>query len=104
VDTIDDLCGIYIKAIEDSNMQGAYNAVADEHINNENFTKNLTQLLQKPFWKFNIPSILMKIFFGKMSNILLKGSRVSNQKIKENGYKFVFSSVDNALKGLKKSK
>ena len=30
---IEDLCRIYLKAIQDQNMQGAYNAVAPEHIN-----------------------------------------------------------------------
>ncbi len=37
---IEDLCNIYIKAIEDSSMTGAYNAVAPEFITNSNFTKH----------------------------------------------------------------
>jgi NAD dependent epimerase/dehydratase family enzyme len=34
---IDDLCNIYIKALEDIQMQGAYNTVAPEHVSNKEF-------------------------------------------------------------------
>ncbi|MBM3437462.1 MAG: TIGR01777 family protein, partial [Bacteroidetes bacterium] len=62
---IDDLCGIYIKAIEDEEMKGAYNAVAPEHITNGDFTKTLARILNKPIWLPNVPAFIMKIIFGK---------------------------------------
>lgn len=71
---IDDLCGIYIKAVEDTEMTGAYNAVAPEHKTNKDFTKTLARVLKKPYWFPNIPALLLKLIFGKMSEILLKGS------------------------------
>ncbi|NVN96386.1 MAG: TIGR01777 family protein [Bacteroidetes bacterium] len=97
---IDDLCGIYIKAIEDNQMSGAYNAVAPEHQTNKEFTLTLAQTLNKPFWYFNIPAIAMKILFGEMSAILLKGSRISSGKIQTAGYQFIFPTLKSALKDL----
>lgn len=97
---IDDLCDIYIKAIEDTQMNGAYNAVAPEHKTNRDFTETLAHILKKPFWFPNIPTIVMKIIFGKMSTILLKGSRVSSEKIINAGYKFKFPNLEGALVNL----
>lgn len=94
---IDDLCGIYIKAIEDTQMDGAYNAVAPDHKTNKEFTRTLARVLKKPFWFPNLPAITMKALFGEMSVILLKGSRVSADKIMSTGYKFLFPNLENAL-------
>lgn len=94
---IDDLCGIYIKAVEDTEMTGAYNAVAPEHKTNKDFTKTLARVLKKPYWFPNIPALLLKLIFGKMSEILLKGSRVSSEKITSAGYRFKFTNLESAL-------
>lgn len=97
---IEDLCDIYIKAIEDSQMNGAYNAVAPDHKTNRDFAETLAHVLKKPLWFPNIPAIVMKIIFGEMSAILLKGSRVSSEKIKNAGYKFKFAKLEGALVNL----
>ncbi len=94
---IDDLCGIYIKATEDTQMGGAYNAVAPDHKTNKELTRTLARILKKPFWFPNVPDITMKLMFGKMSEIILKGSRVSADKIKSTGYNFMFPDLENAL-------
>ncbi|NOY48819.1 MAG: TIGR01777 family protein [Chlorobi bacterium] len=99
---IDDLCNIYIKAIEDVQMDGAYNAVAPDHKTNKEFTRTLVRVLKKPFWFPNIPAITMKLIFGKMSEILLGGSRISVDKIKATGYNFLFPELETALTDLNK--
>lgn len=97
---IDDLCGIYIKAIEEVQMVGAYNAVAPEHITNKVFTQKAAKILNRPLWVPNIPSFFMKLVFGKMSEILLQGSRVSAEKIQTAGYRFLFPGIESALNQL----
>lgn len=97
---IDDLCGIYIKAVEDSGMEGAYNAVAPDHRTNREFTQTLARVLKKPFWFPPVPALAMKLLFGQMSEILLEGSRVSSEKIVREGYSFRFPDLENALKDL----
>jgi uncharacterized protein (TIGR01777 family) len=97
---IDDLCGIYIKAIENKQMTGAYNAVAPEHLTNKEFTRKLARILKKPFWFPNIPAVVMKLIFGEMSEMLLNGSKVSADKINATGYRFLFPDLESALKHL----
>jgi uncharacterized protein len=97
---VEDLCNIYVKAIEDVKMRGAYNAAAPDHRTNKEFTKSLAQALRKPFWFPNIPAFALKILFGEMSDILLKGSRVSSEKLISEGYSFKFPDLENALNNL----
>jgi len=94
---LDDLCGIYIKAIEDTEMNGVYNAVAPDHKTNRDFTEILARVLKKPFWFPNVPALLLKLIFGKMSEIFLNGSRVSSEKIIKAGYSFKFANLESAL-------
>jgi uncharacterized protein (TIGR01777 family) len=97
---ITDLCNMYIKAIEDVNMNGAYNAVAPMHITNNEFTRTIAHVIKKPYWFPKIPAFIMKIIFGKMSAILLYGSRVSCDKIIKSGYVFKYPDLKSALTDL----
>jgi uncharacterized protein len=97
---INDLCAIYIKAIEDPQMTGAYNAVAPDHKTNAEFTSAFARVLRKPFWFPNVPGVVLKLIYGKMSALILKGNRVSADKIISSGYKFKFPDLKGALEDL----
>lgn len=97
---IDDLCDIYIKAIEDLKMEGTYNAVAPEHISYKAFIKESAILFKNPIFKIYVPSFIIRIILGKMSEILLNGSRVSCNKLVKAGYNFKFPSIQSALTDL----
>jgi len=102
---IDDLCNLYLRAIENDDMEGPYNAVAPEHITSNEFARKVSATLNKPFWLPKIPAIILKIMFGEMSGMLLNGSRVSSEKIITSGYNFKFPSINNTLESLiKKNK
>ena len=94
---IDDLCEMYIKAIEDTSFEGAYNAVAPEHQTNTSFSKLLAKIKKRPFSPIGAPAFILKIIFGEMATILLNGSRVSSEKIQKNGFKFKFKKLESAL-------
>jgi uncharacterized protein (TIGR01777 family) len=97
---IDDLCEIYIKAIEDIKMNGAYNAVAPDYVTNREFTLSLARALKKSVWLPPVPAIAMKMVFGNMADMLLNGSRISPDKITATGYAFRFSQIESALTDL----
>lgn len=97
---IDDLCEIYIKAIEDSSMEGAYNGVAPEHETNKTFSKKLAKAFKRPFFPIGAPAFVLKTVFGEMSTILLNGSRIASQKISDAGFHFKFPSLKDALSDL----
>ena len=95
-----DICGMYIKALEDATMQGAYNAVAPTHTTNYELTKTLANVLHKPFWFPRVPAFALRLLLGDMATLLLEGSRVSCQKISDAGYHFQFPALEEALKTL----
>ena len=97
---IDDLCELYIKAIEDEQFKGAFNAVSSEHISNLSFSKKVSKIFNHPFLAVGTPSFILQIVFGEMSTIILNGSRISANKIKQAGFKFKFEDLKKALKNL----
>lgn len=97
---MDDLCTIYLQALEQNDMQGAYNAVAPEHITNKGFTRKLAQILNRPLWIPNIPAFGLKLLFGEMAQMLLTGSRISSDRIQKAGFIFRFPDLDTALQEL----
>ncbi|HUH75277.1 MAG TPA: TIGR01777 family oxidoreductase [Chitinophagales bacterium] len=97
---LEDLCNIYIKAIEDAHMSGPYNAAAPEHLTNEQMTKSIAEVLHRPFFFPKVPSFAMNLLLGEMSELLLEGSRVSSEKIQKAGFQFKFPDIKSALKDL----
>lgn len=94
---IEDLCEIYTQLVEYKLPNGVYNAVAPEHITNEGLTKLLAQALEKPLWMPNIPSWALYMLLGRMSSMLLNGSRVSSKKIIESGFTFRYPTITRAI-------
>jgi hypothetical protein len=97
---IDDLCELYIKAIEDTNFEGAYNAVSTEYQSNISFSKALAKIHKRLFIPIGAPKFILKLIFGEMSTIILNGSKVSASKIKQTGFKFKFETLEDSLKNL----
>ncbi|HBX20212.1 MAG TPA: TIGR01777 family protein, partial [Porphyromonadaceae bacterium] len=67
---IDDLCAMYLKAIEDAAMQGPYNAVAPEFMTNTEFMRTLARVLRKPFFLPRYPAFFMRLFMGEAADML----------------------------------
>lgn len=99
---IDDLCQMYLNAIENTELSGIYNAVAPEHITNKILTHKLSSALYKKIWLPNIPTFVLKLIVGKMAIILLEGSRVSSEKIEKTNFNFNYKTLDSTLKNLLK--
>lgn len=97
---IKDVVNIISKSISDTKMLGPYNVVAPYYCNYNEFSKTLAQVLHKPYFMPNVPSILLKLAFGEMSAIVLEGSRISSEKLINSGYKFQFTNLETALKDL----
>ncbi len=97
---IDDLCEMFIKSMEDSQLQGAYNAVAPNPVTNRKFTKTLAQTMKKAMWLPAVPAWTLRLMLGEMAQIVLGGNRVSSKKIASQGFNFKFEEVEPALKTL----
>ena len=97
---IEDLANMYVEAIENSQYNGSYNAVADEMVTNETFMKSMAQKSNKFFLPIPVPAFMMKLIMGEMSSIILEGSRASNEKIKSTGFTFKYPDLNAALDDL----
>lgn len=93
---VDDLVSMYVYALENERMSGAYNAVAPQPVTNQAFTKTLADVLGRPAL-FPVPAIALKLLFGEMSTVLLGSQRVSSRKIQSEGFSFRFSGLTDAL-------
>lgn len=99
---IEDVCAIYKYCIQNTNINGVYNIASPVHITNKQLTHAIANSLQKPVFLSNIPEFIIKLLFGKASVILLKGSRVSSDKIQQEGFHFKYPELDAALLNLLK--
>ena len=97
---LEDLIDLYVFALEKPTINGKYNAVADDIPTNKIFMKTLARTLCKFFISVHVPAFLVKLMMGEMSTIILRGSRVSNKKIKSAGFDFQYSKLQKALKTL----
>ena len=95
---IDDLCGIYLKAIVDNEMSGPYNAAVNDDTTNSIFSKTLAGIFGYSIWLPNVPEFVLKIALGEMSKIVLTGRRVSSDKIEKTGFEFKYTNLEEALK------
>jgi uncharacterized protein (TIGR01777 family) len=94
---IDDLCSIYLEALTNSELSGAYNAAVNDNTNNEIFSKTFAKILGYSLWLPNVPSFLIQLAMGEMALIILKGRRVSSEKIEKTGFQFKFDKLELAL-------
>jgi uncharacterized protein len=97
---INDLCNIYLKAIEDHNMNGAYNAASPQYTTHKEFIKVLAHVMNLPVLFPPVPSIVLRVALGEMSDVILKGSRVSSEKIENAGFRFRFIDLEDTLKNV----
>jgi uncharacterized protein (TIGR01777 family) len=95
---IEDLCNIYIKAIENQEMTGAYNAVVRDGTTNAIFSKKLAKIYGYSMWLPNVPEFVIRLVFGEMSQIVLTGQRVSPDKILKTGFVFQFTKLGYSLR------
>lgn len=101
---IDDLCNMYIEALENEKWKGIYNAVAPSPVTNEELTRQIAKALKRPLWLPNVPSFALRMLFGQMADVILGSNYVSNQKISQTtDFQYAFKSVEEALQDLLKS-
>ncbi|MCW3086694.1 MAG: hypothetical protein JWQ78_80 [Sediminibacterium sp.] len=98
---LDDLCRMYIQAMEDQDLRGVYNAVAPDPVSNEQFTRELARLLRgKWFVPVHVPSFVLKVMLGEMSIEVLKSATVSSEKIRQAGFTFQYPILTQSLESL----
>ncbi len=100
---IDDLCRIFIEAIENKNLNGAYNAVSPTVTTNQELTMTLAKKIRGKFFiPVFVPKFILQIVLGEMSIEVLKSATISCQKITDTGFQFLYPTVESAIDDITK--
>ncbi len=94
---IDDLVGMFLFVL---NHPGCYNGVAPQPVTQKELIKAIAKSYHKPQFLPGIPSGVIKLFLGQMSQVLLDSVYASSQKIESKGFNFSFTTIDQALADL----
>jgi hypothetical protein len=95
---IDDLCRMFIAAVEQESMNGVYNAVSPMVTTNSKLNIALAKKLRGKFYiPIFVPKFLLKIVLGELSVEVLKSSDISCKKIHDAGFQFLYPSIESAF-------
>jgi len=101
--TIDDLCRLFLFAIENEKIIGVYNAVAPNPVTNKMLTLTLAKKMKGNFYlPIHVPTFILKTMLGGRSIEILKSTNASCQKIISAGFNFLHPNIENALEDILK--
>ncbi|MEM8867460.1 MAG: TIGR01777 family oxidoreductase [Verrucomicrobiota bacterium] len=95
--SLDDLVAIYVRAVEDAELNGPVNAVAPKAVTNAVFTKALGGVIGRPT-VFPLPSFMVKTLFGEMGEeTVLADVALVPQRLMDIGFEWAFPNLNDAL-------
>jgi hypothetical protein len=97
---IDDLCAVFLKAIEENSFRGIYNAVGSVPVTNREFVRAVGKALHRPVFLPPVPAFVLKLMLGEMAGIVTEGVRVSNAKLCNSKFSFRYEKLEEALENL----
>lgn len=97
---IDDLCSLFQRAVEDAGFSGAYNGVGPYPVTNEALTKAIAKTMNRPLILPRVPAFVLKLLLGEMADLILRGSKVSAEKIRSLGFQYKFNTLESAIEDL----
>jgi len=100
---IQDIARIYFFLYK-NNLEGIYNAVAPNPVQNKKLIKLIAAQIDSPLWLPNIPTPVLNLALGEMATLVVGGKLVSSKKIEKLGYSFKYYNIDSALQDLLQKK
>lgn len=98
---VEDICNIYVHAIENENLHGVYNASAPHPVSNKNLVLAMAKAKYgKGYLPMHVPAFALKIAMGEMSQEVLKSTTANAQKINDSGFVFKYPTIDKAVADL----
>ncbi len=91
-----DLCRLIGRALEDSAMDGTYNAVGPQPVTMAGFTAELGRTLGRPNL-LPVPGPVLQVLLGDGAKVVLEGQRVLPQRLQALGFQFQYPELSAAL-------
>lgn len=95
---MDDLVSAFEHTVANE-LEGAFNTLSN-YTKNADFMKALARKFEKRIWLPNVPAFLMKLILGEMSEMLVNGVKVSNEKLLNTQFEFAYNDIDKAFEEL----
>ena len=97
---IEDLVRMFLLALDNTSLNGPYNAVGPSPLTNKSMMQTIAKVLDKPFFLPNVPVFALKLIMGEMASMVTGGNKVSAEKIISEGFDFHYSDLEEALENL----
>ncbi len=97
---IDDLCRMFLFALNDKSIRGVFNAVAPNPATNRNLVYTIAKRLNKPTILPAVPGFALKLALGERATIVLEGADISSEKIEAAGFSFKYPILEEAIQSL----
>ncbi len=95
-----DMCAMIHYALINNQMEGIYNAVAPNPVDNQTFTNKMAIAMNRKVLLPNVPAFVLQLGMGEMAVLVTKGKNVLNTRIKETDFKYKFENLEDALADL----
>lgn len=96
---IEDLVRLIEFCITTEKIKGPINASAPTPVTNDEFGRAIASVMERPHF-FPVPSSILRVLLGEMSQMVLKGQKVLPKKAVESGFTFTYPTIDLALRDL----
>jgi uncharacterized protein (TIGR01777 family) len=98
---VDDMAGIYLHLLKNE-LTGVYNGVAPNPVTNKKLTQVIAKTLGKPLILPKVPSFALKLILGDMSTIVMESQKVCADKIRESGFVFEHTRIEETIPSILK--
>lgn len=92
----EDAVAAIVFVLANQGISGPVNLTAPEPVTNEEFSRELGQVLKRPTF-MAVPAVVLKIAMGEVSQMLLTGHKVVPKKLLSAGFTFRYPDIKAAL-------
>jgi uncharacterized protein (TIGR01777 family) len=95
---LDDAVSAIKLALKDESIRGPLNVVSPNPVTNEEFTKTLGHVLNRPT-ALAMPAFAARLAFGEMADeMLLTSQKVLPKRLKDAGFEFQYPELEQAFR------
>ncbi|NET69502.1 MAG: TIGR01777 family protein [Sphaerospermopsis sp. SIO1G2] len=94
---IDDIVNLIIRALNQQNMQGVYNATAPNPVRMNELSDTMGQVMGRPSW-LPVPGFALEALLGDGAVVVLEGQKVLPQRTQASGFNYQYPNLPAALK------
>ncbi|NET02631.1 MAG: TIGR01777 family protein [Sphaerospermopsis sp. SIO1G1] len=94
---IDDIVNLIIRALNQQNMQGVYNATAPNPVRMNELSDTMGQVMGRPSW-LPVPGFALEALLGDGAVVVLEGQKVLPQRTQASGFNYQYPNLSTALK------